>query len=241
MAIDTSGIDETKPESGEATTESVRDNMSAIKTAINDASDGLFGIDPITPVTLPPTTTGTGAAYVVDLGITALTTGAVYTVDFHTVFTSNTPTLNINSTGAKTIKCMDGTLVPASGLGIESVQYKAGSFLWVNPKIEYGSNANGDYIKYPGGNMECSHTVSYTDLTTATGALFAIAGNVTWTFPAVFFSTSIRTTGNDNGSSNIWVPITHTSTAAAAFRPHITSSTAGTRAARLTALGRWKA
>ena len=51
------------------------------------------------------TTTGSGVAYVAEVpGITALTTGVSFIMIPHTVSTSTTPTLNVNSLGAKAIK-----------------------------------------------------------------------------------------------------------------------------------------
>lgn len=51
------------------------------------------------------TTAGTGAAYTATVdGITALTAGATFTMIPHTVSTSKTATLNVNSLGAKTIR-----------------------------------------------------------------------------------------------------------------------------------------
>lgn len=54
---------------------------------------------------IPVTTAGTGAAYTASVsGITALTAGVNFIMVTHTVSTSTTPTLNVNSLGAKNIK-----------------------------------------------------------------------------------------------------------------------------------------
>ena len=59
---------------------------------------------------LPVTTAGTGAAYTAQIpGVTSLYKGLKVTIIPHTVSTSATPTLNINSLGAKTIKRRLGT------------------------------------------------------------------------------------------------------------------------------------
>jgi hypothetical protein len=61
--------------------------------------------------------------------------------------------------------------------------------------VEYGSNANGEYRKYPDGHLECWRRVSIPSLTGpsnySTGAL---------TFPVPFLSTPVVTATLENGS-----------------------------------------
>ena len=92
-----SSIITTNPVQGSPTTASVRDNFTAAATEINELqkmSEEFKRTDP----------SGDGAAYIVtfDDGLT-LADGVRVTVEIHTISTATTPTLNANSTGAKTI------------------------------------------------------------------------------------------------------------------------------------------
>ena len=65
---------------------------------------------------LPPTTGGTTTAYTVTLGISALETDRIYRVNFHTAGTATGATINIDGTGALTIKDRNGeSVIPPAG------------------------------------------------------------------------------------------------------------------------------
>ncbi len=67
------------------------------------------------------TTEGDGAAYTATVpGITALTAGASFIMIPHTVSTSTTPTLNVNSLGAKNIKRGLSTISTSNSIGNSS-------------------------------------------------------------------------------------------------------------------------
>lgn len=71
-------------------------------------------VDGLTPVT----TAGTGAAYTATVpGITSLTAGASFIMIPHTVSTSTTPTLNVNSLGAKQIRRRLSSIVTSAQAG----------------------------------------------------------------------------------------------------------------------------
>lgn len=64
------------------------------------------------------TTEGTGAAYTATVsGIDALTVGATFTMVPHTASTTTTPTLNVNSLGAKGIRMLTGYNTTATATG----------------------------------------------------------------------------------------------------------------------------
>lgn len=93
-----SQIDVTKPVTGSPTTQSVRDNFTEAKTEIDKS---------LRQSTDYVSTTGTGTAFLADFqqNIT-LTDGVRITVKAHADFPSG-PTLNVDGTGAKSIKVYD--------------------------------------------------------------------------------------------------------------------------------------
>lgn len=115
---------------------------------------------------------------------------------------------------------------------------------WVNERGIYdsGSNANGHYIMFDDGTMECYHTkfVSSLAINTAIGSMF-MSGDATWTFPVPF---AVITCSPDvvpaYAGLYAWGSVQGGSLSALAFR--IISPVALTSAVdiRLKAVGRWK-
>jgi hypothetical protein len=122
----TSSIDATKPQTGTALTSSVRNNFSAAKDEINAlqrmATDKVL-------------TTGTSIAYVATFAnAPTLTEGLRITVEASVTNTSTTPTLDVNSTGAKTIVQEDGTPIEVGNIvlgGYYDLVYDATGTVWV--------------------------------------------------------------------------------------------------------------
>ena len=80
---------------------------------------------------VPVTTAGNGAAYTVSVeGITSLTVGTTLTIVPHVVSTSASPTLNVNSLGAKTLRRR-----VSNGTGTTAAGYNA-SWLTVSKPIQ---------------------------------------------------------------------------------------------------------
>jgi len=126
-----SNINATKPTTGSPTTQSVRDNFSAAKDEIN----GLLrsSLDVVT-------TAGTGTAYTANFSINVVkTNGARVIVKAHTANTGGA-TINIDTTGASTIKNMDGTNLEAGQIAGPNhyldLVYNNSNNTWVlmNPK-----------------------------------------------------------------------------------------------------------
>lgn len=103
--------------------------------------------------------------------------------------------------------------------------------------FDSGSNANGTWIKFPDGTMICTHTLTYSAITQATGNIFRSISVTTWTFPQTFIA-SPQVNGNDASSSNIWMGTSSTTTSAG-IRGMFPTSLAGSRTARVVAIGRW--
>lgn len=105
---------------------------------------------------------------------------------------------------------------------------------------ERGSNANGEYVRFPDGTQICTSPDWSIDVTTSTGSLYRSNPAQTWTFPATFVSTngvvgSVSVTGN---SQTHWGVLRTTSTTSAGitvFGPSSISS----RSVRAVAIGRW--
>ncbi|MGS3142209.1 hypothetical protein ACB274_06370 [Aeromonas sanarellii] len=76
--------------------------------------------------------------------------------------------------------------------------------------IEYGSNANGEYVKFADGTMFCSFSLSGSyAVQTAVGALFGESAMRTWTFPAAFAATPqvVGSVGRSTADAN--TPLLH--------------------------------
>lgn len=72
----------------------------------------------------PITTAGTGAAYTASVSGLTLVSGASFTMVPHTVSTTTTPTLNVNSLGAKSIR-MRSSSAPQSTTGLAAANFLA--------------------------------------------------------------------------------------------------------------------
>lgn len=96
-----SNINATKPTTGSPTTQSVRDNFSAAKEEINSLLRGSLDV---------VTTAGTGTLYTANFtNNVVLAEGLRVIVKAHTANTGSATYINMDSTGAKVIKNMDGT------------------------------------------------------------------------------------------------------------------------------------
>ena len=121
-----SNINATKPTTGSPTTQSVRDNFSAAKDEIN----GLLrsSLDVVT-------TAGSGTAYTANFTNNVVkANGARIIVKAHTANTASA-SLNVDGTGASTIKNMNGTNLVANQIGGANhyldLIYNSGNNTWV--------------------------------------------------------------------------------------------------------------
>lgn len=145
-----SSINATKPTTGSPTTQSVRDNFSAAKNEINALLRSSLDL---------VVTTGSGAAYVANFSNNvAKAEGARIIVKAHTANTGSA-TLNVDGTGASTIRTTDGTTLSAGQI--------AGSNHYLD--LVYNNANNSWVLLNPKGLIA--------ELDTA--RLIALAGNVT--------------------------------------------------------------
>ena len=126
----TSSIDANNPESGAATTQSVRDNFEAAKDEI-EAALRMFE-DAVT-------TTGSSNAYSASFSVQpVLTDNPRLTITANFTSSSTTPTLTVNDTltsGAKTLKNSDGTALVSGDIvsgGVYDVWYDGTDWLVMN-------------------------------------------------------------------------------------------------------------
>lgn len=103
---------------------------------------------------------------------------------------------------------------------------------------ERGSNANGEYVKYFDGRLECTFTdAGVQDTSTAYGNIFGYATSSTWTFPATFIAAPIVTPGQV--VLGRWLAVNPPTTTTVAYRQYSATSSAATQVANLKAIGRW--
>lgn len=126
-----SSINATKPTTGSPTTQSVRDNFSAAKNEINALLRSSLDL---------VVTTGSGAAYVADFSNNVVKAeGARIIVKAHAANTGSA-TLNVDGTGASTIRTTDGAVLSAGQIAGSNhyldLVYNSANNSWVllNPK-----------------------------------------------------------------------------------------------------------
>lgn len=146
------------------------------------------------------TTEGDGAAYTATVpGITALTAGASFIMIPHTVSTSTTPTLNVNSLGAKNIKRGLSTISTSNSIGNSSNWLSVGrpllmvydGLLWkvVNMTKPDAADLNGTLPVVNGGTGYNTFADStYTTARYRASALYStetaptVNGVINWTY-----------------------------------------------------------
>lgn len=105
--------------------------------------------------------------------------------------------------------------------------------------IERGSNSNGEYLRFADGTQICWHTLNSSEAISVAYLGGFRSGAVTWTFPAVFSaapkatSTAVYPTAFGSTIFNI------TTSTSSVLWTAVSSQTADTRSATLTAIGRW--
>lgn len=126
------------------------------------------------------TTTGTGAAYVATVeGVEALTNGLMIIITPHVVSTSTTPTLNVNSLGAKGIRRQQSTTTAGTTAGPSAswltankpllLQYNGTYWVVLGKEQPVLSDASGTLPMSKGG----------TGATTAAAAIHALINGLT--------------------------------------------------------------
>ena len=109
-------------------------------------------------------------------------------------------------------------------------------------EIDFSSTNN--YVRFSSGLQICWGLDDYTDITTAVGALYSSVTQ-SWTSPATFVWTPPakrpHVWGGDADSQYIWMISFPSSTSNVfSYTAYFTSSLAGSRTARLMAIGYWK-
>jgi len=104
--------------------------------------------------------------------------------------------------------------------------------------VERGSNANGQFVKYAGGHMECWYEdTTGQDVQQVNGSLFRTAADSTWTFPQTFVG-AVIVTGASTVTSR-WLGIALPTTTTVAYRSYAGVTSATLNQVNLHAVGRW--
>jgi hypothetical protein len=104
-------------------------------------------------------------------------------------------------------------------------------------KVVYGSNANGEFLRWESGLQICLGEGQSLASNTATGALFTTLTVPTWTYPAEFV-TAPRAFGTQYSSTAMWVAMIP-APATSSYRLLSTFSISTLTSIKLTAIGRW--
>lgn len=103
--------------------------------------------------------------------------------------------------------------------------------------FEYGSNTNGDYIRFPDGTQICRNNLISGDAASiAAGAIFR-SNTYTWAFPAAFAGGPAVTVGSR--SIGIWTDCQPPTASAVGIRNYCHTSIATATDAMAIAIGRW--
>ncbi|MGE5552818.1 MAG: hypothetical protein ACM3XZ_02705 [Betaproteobacteria bacterium] len=133
-------------------------------------------------------------------------------------------------------KAGDTMTGPLTLAGDPTAALHAATKQYVDGSIEHGSNANGEYIKYPNGDMECYGSVAVS-FPSNPGA--QVAQNIT--FPVAFIAAPPVVNGNPTKSGRMVAPTTISTTGATLTATNIYASlTAESGAIHWRAIGRWK-
>ena len=107
---------------------------------------------------------------------------------------------------------------------------------------EYGSNSNGQYVKFADGTMICwrRHTVTDQAISSAYGAMYT--GTRGYSFPVAFTAVPTVTVGEAKYGSSAswgWVDVATASTFTARFMDGFTRATGTSMTISWVAVGRW--
>jgi hypothetical protein len=109
-------------------------------------------------------------------------------------------------------------------------------------KIERGSNANGEYVKYPDGTLICTKVFTgQGPVSTAVGSNYR-SDSISWTFPAAFVGVVPSVHGHCGGASGLWLSrgaVDTNETSASFYIMSSKSAAVYTLTMQVAAIGRW--
>lgn len=155
---------------------------------------------------------------------------------------ANTGATTISLDGLSAVACrtVTGVALPSGYIrtDADTVATFDGTYWVLDRQIERGSNANGEYIRLADGAQICTHAITGSATTTASGSIYT-SGDDTWTFPAAFASTTGLAFAGTSNFVGRWLNIYAATTTTATIRQFNASSNASTPTLRLLAIGRW--
>jgi hypothetical protein len=149
-------------------------------------------------------------------------------------------TINLDGRGAVACRTITGVALPAGYIrtDVDTLATFDGTYWVLDRQIERGSNANGEYVRFADGTQICTHAITGSATTTASGSIYT-SGDDTWTFPAAFASTTGLAFAGTSNFVGRWLNIYAATTTTATIRQFNASSNASTPTLRLLAIGRW--
>ena len=131
------------------------------------------------------------------------------------------------------------------GLGTASLaDINASGDVWGASNIEYGSNSNGEYWKYPDGKLICTERQGQgsQSFTAASGSGVGFSPVFTWTFPHAFVSINpvISASGADQAGGILWASAATPTLLSVAYRAVSTDAGSIQTSVDLIAIGSWK-
>jgi hypothetical protein len=203
-----SAIDATKPTSGTALTQDVRDNFSLAEAEINELMRSTE--DSVTA-------TGTADALVATFAnAVVLAEGVTVVVKAAFANTTTTPTINVNATGAKTIVKDAGSALTAGDIAGSKhfllLRYDATDLVWVlmNPAAAVSSTVDHDATE----NFVANEHINHEGVSVTAGAGLSGGGTIAATRTLNLDINSLTTDASPNPDAD-FVPFYDTSQGAA--------------------------
>lgn len=149
-------------------------------------------------------------------------------------------TINLDGMGAVDCRTITGVALPAGYIRTDATTVAEfdGTYWVVDRQIERGSNADGAWVRFADGSLEC-HSVTLTqDVTTAAGSMYrSIAA--TWNLPVVMMNSAFTAyPGTLSNAATHWGSARPINAADVEYVIYSFGSYAG-RNIRLSAVGRW--
>lgn len=159
---------------------------------------------------------------------------------------TGTTTMALDGLTAKSCVTVTGAALPAgyirTGVDTEFTYDVTGDRWIVGREAEYGSNANGTFLRFADGRQECRHNLTGLTASLGAGALF-YSPSAQWTFPAAFIAAPPKLGAfatRTGGSGLVWPGQSNETASTTSMTFRMVSSTSGAEASILvSANGSW--
>ncbi len=150
-------------------------------------------------------------------------------------------TINLDGVGAVACRTITGVALPSGYIrtGVDTVASFDGTYWVLDRQIEHGSNANGDFVRFPDGTQVCLHTISSAAGTSSAAGNGFQSADDTWTFPAAFSTVNGLVVTGASSSGGRWITTPSLAVGSVGIRQNGWLSSTATFLIRVQATGFW--